>query len=113
MRLLERESEIDSLTAWLAPVAEGKACIALVAGAAGLGTQSLLRLFSSGSRTAKGIPVRTLWGGCEALFTPHPLAPLYDIARQIGGNFPALLDAATRREAVFNLTIDALAHLAK
>src|SRR5689334_18123855 len=111
MSLLERESYIQTLNACLERVAGGAGCIALVFGEAGIGKSALLRQFADVQHTAKGTPARVLWGGCEALFTPHPLAPLYDIARQIGGDFPAALDEAPRRDILFNLTIDQLARL--
>ncbi len=111
MRLLERESHIQALNSWLERVSAGHGCAVLVSGEAGIGKTALLRQFAATQRAGKGPPARVLWGGCEALFTPHPLAPLYDIARQIGGNFAAAIDAAARRESVFNITIDQLARL--
>jgi len=46
-------------------------------------------------------------GACDALFTPRPLAPLHDIARQ---NKKALLAAiaAGNREAIFTAALDEL-----
>ncbi len=110
MRLLERESHIAALTGWLERVSAGDGRIALVFGEAGIGKTALLQQFAAAQRSGSR-PARVLWGGCEALFTPHPLAPLYDIARQIGGAFPAALEAAERRESLFNITIDQLARL--
>ncbi|WP_119302585.1 ATP-binding protein [Dongia deserti] len=111
MRLLERESDIQALNSCLERISAGEGRVVLVYGEAGIGKTALLRQFAAGQRAAKGLPARVLWGGCEALFTPHPLAPLYDIARQIGGEFPAALETATKREALFNITIDRLARL--
>jgi DNA-binding CsgD family transcriptional regulator len=104
MALLERESELVALHAWLDDVSTGSGCIVLVSGDAGIGKTSLLKQFA----LEQGKAARVLWGGCEALYTPHPLAPLYDIARQAGGEFPLAIAAATQREAVFNITIDYL-----
>lgn len=105
MRLLEREHELESLNAWLESAAAGQGCVALVMGEAGIGKTTLLRQFTQARETS----ARVLWGGCEALFTPHPLAPLYDIARQMGGGFPTAIAAASDRHDLFNLTIDHLA----
>ncbi|HWA47845.1 MAG TPA: AAA family ATPase [Dongiaceae bacterium] len=105
MGLLERESYLEDLSDCLAAAAAGQGGVALILGEAGIGKTSLLRQFVQEQKTAK----RVLWGGCEALFTPHPLAPLYDVARQIGGEFPAALANASDRGMLFNLAIDELA----
>jgi DNA-binding CsgD family transcriptional regulator/tetratricopeptide (TPR) repeat protein len=60
----------------------------LVEGEAGIGKTSLLRGFCDGLDP----DARVLWGGCEALLTPAPLAPLLDVAEQTGGELAALLD---------------------
>ncbi|HVJ40818.1 MAG TPA: AAA family ATPase [Dongiaceae bacterium] len=104
MNLLERETHLDALTGWLDEAAAGQGRIVLLVGEAGIGKTSLLQQFTEQQRDG----ARILWGGCEALFTPHPLAPLYDIARQIGGDFPHEIAAAAKREVVFHLTIDQL-----
>ncbi len=105
MSLIERDSDLDVLNALRSDAAAGQGRIALVLGEAGIGKTSLLREFAGRQRR----DARVLWGSCEALFTPHPLAPLYDIARQIGGAFPDQLEAAESRDRVFNLAIDELA----
>ena len=108
MRLLERDDDLEALNGWLDAAAAGQGCVVLVFGEAGIGKTALLRQFAAQQTRAR----RVLWGGCEALFTPHPLAPLYDIARQIGGPLLAQLDAAARRETLFALTVEQLAGLA-
>lgn len=106
MDLLERETHLEALNGWLDEAAAGQGRIVLVVGEAGIGKTSLLQQFTEARRDDDG--ARVLWGGCEALFTPHPLAPLYDIARQIGGDFPHEIATAAKREVVFHLTIDQL-----
>src|SRR5690606_1937052 len=108
MALLERERFLDALDACRADAAAGLGRIALVTGEAGIGKPSLLREFARRLESAGQRP-RVLRGRCEALFPPHPLAPLYDIARQIGGDLPALIADAERRDVVFNAAIEALA----
>ncbi|HEX2668698.1 MAG TPA: AAA family ATPase [Gammaproteobacteria bacterium] len=107
MQLLEREPYFDMLTSSLSGCAAGIGHVVLVSGEAGIGKTSLLREFAA--RHAKSS--RILWGGCEALFTPHPLAPLHDIARQVGPDFVTAISAAANRHVVFNLTLDRFAQL--
>jgi predicted ATPase/DNA-binding CsgD family transcriptional regulator len=107
MHLLERETHLEDLRGWLASVASGQAggCLVLVAGEAGIGKTSLLKQFAA-EQDGPGATAQVLWGYCEALFTPHPLAPLHDIARQAGGAFAAAIATATQRDAAFNAAID-------
>lgn len=122
MHLLERETHLEDLRDWLGSIAVGPVaggalatgtagwvtpggCVVLVAGEAGIGKTSLLKQFAA-EQTGPGMAAQVLWGYCEALFTPHPLAPLHDIARQAGGAFAAAIAAATQRDAAFNAAID-------
>jgi DNA-binding CsgD family transcriptional regulator len=105
MHLLEREIYLDALSSGFAGIARGSGCIALVSGEAGIGKTSLIQEFAGSRRDA----ARVYWGGCEALFTPHPLAPLHDIARQAGGGLPAVVASAANRDLIFRSTIDHLA----
>jgi DNA-binding CsgD family transcriptional regulator len=108
MDLLERELYVDVLSDALSSVSNGSGCIALLCGEAGVGKTSLIQEFVARQRAAAHV----LWGGCEALFTPHPLAPLYDIARQAGGALLAAVTSASSRDVMFHATIDHLAHVA-
>jgi predicted ATPase/DNA-binding CsgD family transcriptional regulator len=105
MSLLEREHYLSALNGALAAVAGGTGRITLVSGEAGIGKTSLIQQFMAEQTGA----ARVLWGGCESLFTPHPLAPLYDVARQAGGELPGLLASAATRDTIFRATIDELA----
>ena len=88
MQLLERDEYVEDLTLWLNAAVGGAGSIALVCGEAGIGKTSLLQEFSRQQRTA-----RVLWGACDALFTPRPLAPLHDIARQTKGALLAAIES--------------------
>jgi predicted ATPase len=55
--------------------------VALVAGEAGIGKTSVLRALAESHDAV-------WWGACDALQTPHPLAPLLDIARDTGRALP-------------------------
>ena len=96
MALLERERYLADLADWLQGVAAQGGRIALVAGEAGFGKSTLLQQFARQQRD-----LRVLWGACDALFTPRPLAPLHDIARQTQGELLAAVNAATHRDAIF------------
>jgi hypothetical protein len=49
-----------------------------------------------------------LWGACDALYTPRPLAPLHDVARQSRGPLLAALASEAGRDVVFNAALDEL-----
>ncbi len=88
---------------WLHAAAERGGCIALVGGEAGMGKTALLQEFSKQRREA-----RVLWGACDALFTPRPLAPLHDIARQTQGPLLAAVNSGANREEIFTAALDEL-----
>ena len=83
----------------------GQGCFALVSGEAGIGKTSFVEHFvATQARSA-----RVLKGNCDALFTPSPLAPLHDIARQFGGGrLLAQLESGTGRPALFSAFLDLL-----
>ncbi len=105
MELLERERCLADLMAWLHAAAEGSGCIALVGGEAGIGKTALLQEFSIRQQGAT-----VLWGACDALFTPLPLAPLHDIARQTKGALFAAVNSGANRNAMFSDMLDELEH---
>ena len=98
MDLVEREAALGSLRQAL-HCAASLGQIALVAGEAGVGKTSLLRALA-------GVHPRVWWGACDALQTPHPLAPLLDIARDSGARFGAQL--AGPRPALFDAVLASL-----
>jgi len=102
MELLEREECLADLAECLAAAVHGGR-IALVGGEAGIGKTALLQEFSNRQRLA-----RVLWGACDALFTPRPLAPLYDIARQTQGALLTALNSGANRDEVFTAALDEL-----
>ena len=101
--LVERQDVLDGLHGALRGVAGGSGRIALVAGEAGIGKTSVLRNFAATCETV-------WWGACDALQTPHPLAPLLDIARGAEARFAAEL--AAPRPALFEAVLDDLRHAA-
>jgi DNA-binding CsgD family transcriptional regulator len=103
MELLERERCLADLETWLSAAADGGGCIALVRGEAGIGKSSLLREFANRQNNS-----RVLWGACDALFTPLPLAPLQDIARQTKGALLTAVTSEANRDAIFAAALDEL-----
>jgi DNA-binding CsgD family transcriptional regulator/tetratricopeptide (TPR) repeat protein len=79
--LLERGDALAQLDAALEHARMRVGGVVLVGGEAGVGKTSLVRSFTM----RRGTEVRVLWGACEALFTPRPLGPVYDIAEQLDG----------------------------
>ena len=105
MHLLERDAPLAALESWLAEARSGSGRLVLVAGEAGIGKTSLVNAFSShGEGTAR------VWrGGCDALSTPRPLGPLYDIARSARGELASLMASDATRHELFSGFLDALA----
>jgi DNA-binding CsgD family transcriptional regulator/tetratricopeptide (TPR) repeat protein len=103
MELLERERCLADLAEWLHAAAERGGCIALVAGEAGIGKTTLVREFSK-----QQSETRVLWGACDALFTPRPLAPLHDIARQTKGALLTAVSSGANRDEIFTAALDEL-----
>jgi DNA-binding CsgD family transcriptional regulator len=88
-QLLERDVATAQLEADLEHARIGVGRVSVVGGEAGVGKTSLVRAFAE--RHAGD--VRILWGSCEALFTPRPLGPVYDIAQELGEG--PLVDSAS------------------
>jgi DNA-binding CsgD family transcriptional regulator/tetratricopeptide (TPR) repeat protein len=103
MELLERQRSLAELADWLSSAVERGGCVALVGGEAGIGKTALLHEFAGRQRD-----VRVLWGACDALFTPRPLAPLHDIARQTQGALLTVVTSEANRDAIFTATLDEL-----
>lgn len=102
VELLERESALVVL-AEAAAEAGTTGCLVLVAGEAGVGKTALLEHFASEHTEASWA-----WGACDGLFTPRPLAPLYDVAEQLGGRLPSLLRSHADRGDLFDETLTLL-----
>jgi DNA-binding CsgD family transcriptional regulator len=89
---LERDREMDALGDWLEDVqrsAEGM--LVLVAGEAGVGKTTLVHRFCE-SRPRS----RVVWGVCDPLATPAPLAPVIEVAAQLDGAAARLVAGGAR-----------------
>jgi predicted ATPase/DNA-binding CsgD family transcriptional regulator len=104
MELLERDHALCQLDAALHDAAAGQGRMVLVGGEAGIGKTALIDRFTAIHRAS----TRVLWGACDALFTPRPLGPLYDIAAQMQGDLLNLLTVHANRTALFSSVLNDL-----
>jgi DNA-binding CsgD family transcriptional regulator/tetratricopeptide (TPR) repeat protein len=85
---LERDTFLNTLNQALKRVVSESGEMILIAGEAGIGKTSLVERF------LKNIPADTLVlsGACDALFTPRPMGPIYDMTRHWNKNIIASID---------------------
>lgn len=103
MVLLERDHILDSLGEYARSAEARDGRLVLISGEAGVGKSALVERFAALCPNG-----RWASGGCDGLFTPRPLGPLFEIAAQLGG---PLLDACQRgaeRDELFELVLAAL-----
>lgn len=103
MTLLERDAPLSQLENRLRDVAGGTGHVVLLSGEAGIGKTSVIAALAERHPEAK-----LWWGACDALQTPHPLAPLQDIARSAGVRFRPLLAADADRADLFESVLSEL-----
>ncbi|HEX9058534.1 MAG TPA: AAA family ATPase, partial [Ktedonobacterales bacterium] len=106
--LLEREQELAALAALLDETTAGRGRVAIIHGEAGIGKTSLVERLLTRTQGRRQPAIRSIWATCEALFTPRPLGPLYDIAQQTAPSLRALLDGDANRAALFAALLDDL-----
>lgn len=104
MQLLEREHCLEALGQWLETAVHDAGVTALVSGEAGIGKTALINAWLRRQRSTQ----RVLYGACDALFTPRPLGPLHDIARQLRGPVLATLSSGGSRDSLFSALLEAL-----
>jgi tetratricopeptide (TPR) repeat protein len=102
--LVERGRELEELGGWLAEVTGGRGRLVLVAGEAGVGETSLVEVLCASDPHVR----RVAWGACDAMLTPRPLGPLFDLARGFGGELAELLTEGAERERVLGALLDEL-----
>lgn len=99
MELLERQDSLNELSRLVEHVSAGEGCTVLLSGEAGIGKTSLIKYFTDGLNS----DIEILWGYCDALFTPRPLGPLYDIAHQMKSTLINLLEKEEKRSSIFDV----------
>jgi DNA-binding CsgD family transcriptional regulator/tetratricopeptide (TPR) repeat protein len=100
MRLLERAGALASLVEHADEAGQGDGRLVLIGGEAGVGKSALVERFQ------RDLPdARWMWGVCDGLFTPQPLAPLFDLADQIGGSLLDLCRSGVGREELFRAVL--------
>lgn len=104
MKLLERDELLTSLQGLLRNAAAGQGVLLFLEGEAGIGKTSLLRAFAE----AQSAHLPVYWGACDALQTPRPLGPLFDIAAQIQGELQTALQGEIERLRVFGALLTEL-----
>lgn len=100
MELVERDAVLQALEDRLHSIARGSGHTVLIAGEAGIGKTSVLKTLADRRGQAN-----LWWGACDALQTPHPLAPLHDIARTAEVRFRSLLGADGDRATLFEAVL--------
>ena len=94
--LLERSEQLAALEQALGGVAlTRRGRVVLVGGEAGVGKTSLLRELCESAESA-----RVLWGACDAMFTPRPLGPFFEIGEAVGGGLGELVASEARPHEV-------------
>ncbi len=100
MELIERDGFLSTLHAKFDSTRKYEGHCLLLSGEAGIGKTSLVRAFCNGVKN----DCKILQGTCDALFTPRPLAPLYDIAWQMQSDvMERVRDKKDRTELFANL----------
>lgn len=103
MELVERDAALLTFDRQLAATRQGGGHLVLVSGEAGIGKTTLLKAMA-----ARRGDATLWWGACDSLETPHPLAPLHDIARDADVPFRALLQPGHARAELFDQVLTTL-----
>jgi predicted ATPase len=98
MELIERAGFLAELQSQFDRIAEGEGRCVFVCGEAGIGKTSLVKAFCKDLKRAYNI----YQGTCDALFTPRPLGPLFDIFLQLGKSLPEINTLTADRTSLFS-----------
>ena len=98
MTLLERDKFLTELNELFTKSRTENGYVVAISGEAGIGKTTLVEHFT----TSCNGNARILWGTCDDLFTPRPLAPLYDIAGELSTQLLNQLDSGIPRPSIFS-----------
>ncbi|MET3106545.1 DNA-binding CsgD family transcriptional regulator/tetratricopeptide (TPR) repeat protein [Oxalobacteraceae bacterium GrIS 1.18] len=101
--LIERDDVFKQLFTALQHADLGNGNTVLLFGEAGIGKTSVLTQFISNHPDC-----RVLSGGCEALYSPRPLGPLYDMAHELDASIQQLIGLEGNRAELFSALLDQL-----
>ncbi len=104
MELLERDDYLETIQRLYHLVSSAEGHTVFVMGEAGIGKTALINTFLKQVDNESHIYI----GACESLFTPTPLGPLYDIARNLSPDFWELLRTEADRASIFTTLIQEL-----
>ena len=96
MELIEREELLAILDTAFKKVAGGEGHCLFISGEAGIGKTALVKAFCRQQGNSN-----IYLGACDALFTPRPLAPLFDILWQVNKDRWAVGPVLEERSALF------------
>jgi len=96
MELIEREELLAVLNTAFKKVAGGEGHCLFISGEAGIGKTALVKAFCRQQGNSN-----IYMGACDALFTPRPLAPLFDILWQVNKDRWAVGPVLEERSALF------------
>jgi len=102
--LIERDDALASFNIMRERLEHGLGGIILLGGEAGIGKTSLMAACLEQHQQN----YRWIWGGCDALFTPRVLGPIYDIAGLLGCDIDLLLSQENGRARLFSALLLAL-----
>ena len=106
MELIERDDFLASLHSGFAKAAAGEGHCFFIIGEAGIGKTSLVKAFL---KEIEDDSIEYI-GACDSLFTPRPLAPLYDLALQINEDWVDKIHSISSRAELFTKFVQVLTH---
>ncbi|HKD54390.1 MAG TPA: AAA family ATPase [Steroidobacteraceae bacterium] len=102
MHLLERQKQLEELNRCFNEARAGSGKLVLIGAEAGVGKSALVERFVAERRRE----ARALWGACDGLSTPPPLAPVHEIAAQTRLQHGRAAREEESRERLFRMLLD-------